>query len=310
MDQSRKIGRPPKFKEGYLLETVKTYVKTQATPTILKKKTLAREVSKITQMQHGLKTLAIDISRDESVLQFIDEYNNMVKKIIFGSGTYSLDTESALPMYEPISIEGLLDKCKTPKDLEKITELLNTKHKKLTEQCGVMQKKIINQTQKLLEQQAEIKSLQEQLKAQEEQAKVAYDLLREQVQKLKGECKALKSKIVITDEIMDLYHYDKLFECAIYLEGRTGLKLPPDAPPLLDETAYKSGNASLSQMVEVYQKIVLGSENKLNQEQQPMVYEVLASSTPIVNEPQGTLTNNFLEEQKKKLQSSLDNLFN
>ena len=106
-------GRPRKFDGDELLTAVKGYVKSLQRPELIK----VTRVAKYFQ-DKGIKITYQDLSRYQEVNEFITEYNQKFKEILF-AGVVEIDTEKQIPIFEHIDVSEFLRNNKTPEQIEK-----------------------------------------------------------------------------------------------------------------------------------------------------------------------------------------------
>ena len=171
-------GRPRKFDGDELLTAVKGYVKSLQRPELIK----VTRVAKYFQ-DKGIKITYQDLSRYQEVNEFITEYNQKFKEILF-AGVVEIDTEKQIPIFEHIDVSEFLRNNKTPEQIEKALNILNQTNEKLVESCEKLQNKIIAQNDKIITHSNEIERLNSEI-----------ELLKFESEKREKELKAQNKKL-------------------------------------------------------------------------------------------------------------------
>lgn len=248
-------GRPRKFDEEQLLTAVKGYVKSLQTPELIK----ITRVAKYFQNK-GIKVTYQDLSRYQKVNEFIQDYNQKFKDILF-AGVVEIDIEKQTPMFEQIDAIEFLRNNKTPEQIEKALTVLNQTNEKLVESYEKLQNKIIVQNDKIIIQSNEIERLNSEIELLKIESEKREEELKAQNKKLKNNLQIKARKMAMYEEFIHRYHYSSLAEYAINLEcGVSNGKLT-GLGYFFDEEKYLQGNFKLKDVADKYVALNLSIDN-------------------------------------------------
>ena len=248
-------GRPRKFDGDELLTAVKGYVKSLQRPELIK----VTRVAKYFQ-DKGIKITYQDLSRYQEVNEFITEYNQKFKEILF-AGVVEIDTEKQIPIFEHIDVSEFLRNNKTPEQIEKALNILNQTNEKLVESCEKLQNKIIAQNDKIITHSNEIERLNSEIELLKFESEKREKELKAQNKKMKNNLQIKARKMAIYEEFIQRYHYSNLAEYAINLESGASNEKLARLGTFFDEEKYLQGNFKLKDVADKYAALNLLVDN-------------------------------------------------
>lgn len=251
-------GRPRKFNEDELLIAVKGYIKSLEKAQLIKISKVAKHFQ-----DKGIKLTYQDLKRYTKVYEFIQDYNEKYKKILF-RGAIEDSTEKQIGIFKQIDVDDFLKHNKTQKDIEKSLSILNKTNEKLVEDTEKLQNKIIFQNEKIINQSAEIDNLKFLLQNQEIEFKKNKEKYEQKIKKNKEKISKLNRTISIYNEFIDKYHYANLVEYALCLEKNLHIDEMEKIDGFIDEEKYKNGDLNLKDIADKYYCFQLAVENAVN----------------------------------------------
>lgn len=258
-EKNRNIGgRPRKFNEDELLIAVKGYVKSLGTAQSIKISKVAKHFQ-----DKGIKLTYQDLKRYTKVYEFIQDYNEKYKEILF-RGVIEDSTEKPIGIFKQIDVDDFLKHNKTQKDIEKALLILNQTNEKLVEYTEKLQNKIIFQNEKIINQSAEIDNLKFLLQNQEIEFNKNAKKYEQKIKKNKEKISKFNRIISIYDEFIDRYHYANLVEYALCLERNLHIDEMKKIDGFIDEEKYKNGDLNLKDIADKYYCFQLAVENAVN----------------------------------------------
>lgn len=248
-------GRPRKFNEDELLIAVKGYVKSFQKPEFIK----ITRVAKYFQNK-GIKITYQDLVRYKKVNEFIQDYNQKFKEVLF-SGVVEIDIEKQTPMFEHIDFIEFLRRNKTPEQIQKALTTLNQTNEKLVESYEKLQNKIILQNDKIIIQSNEIEKLNSEIELLKFESEKREEELKAQNKKLKNNIQIKARKMAMYEEFIHKYHYSSLAEYAINLECGTSNENLSRLDDFFDDEKYLQGNFKLKDVADKYVALNLAIDN-------------------------------------------------
>lgn len=249
-----RVGRPRKFTEKELIEIVNMYIqKNNNNPHTLKLTKLAQYAN-----EHGIIVSYQDFSRNIKVKKYIDEYNKMYKKMVIQGGNIKL--EDNIPIYESIDVNKIIENNSNIEDIRKSILLLNSSNEKLVEQYDKINQKLILQVEKNFQQKKEIEDLNKKISKMKEEHEKDIFKLKEELKNSKEKKMIMTRKMNIYNKFIELYHYDKISEYALYLDNlitKTNYK----EEEIINKLEFYSKEGTLKDIVNKYDEIFKDIEN-------------------------------------------------